>query len=280
MKKLFITMCLALFSMAASAQQLEVKDFQIQSMSAEARTNPVIDPVTGRNCALLIIKGNDINKYKFEGKIIGAPKYAEGEVRLYMAPGANYLTIRSESNGNMDYDFEGNVMVSQTVYSMTLFYNQEKTRTLIMPLAGFGKTTSYGVMLGIVKQYGGYIKAKYNLKSVNTDLECNEKGFTDTGNEVWFDGNKDQSRLSITGGALIRLAKPTYLYAGLGYGNYTYAWETSDKKWAKNTNSSVSGMEVEAGIIANWKNVAFSAGIETCQFKYWELNVGIGVFIP
>lgn len=278
MKNLLLSITLLVSCLTASAQKLEVLDFKEDPSSAEARTKSVVDPLTGRNCALLCIKGDDINKYKFSGKIVGEPQYSQGEVRIYMGPGARYLEIRSENNGNLDYDFP-DVVLSQMVYSMTLYYNKEKTSTLIMPLAGLGKTNSYGAMLGIVKKYGGYIKGKYNFKSVDTELECNEKGFTNVGNEIWFNGGKEKSRLAITGGALVRLAKPTYLYAGLGYGDYTSAWETSDGKWAKNTDASVSGIEVEAGIIARWKSVAFSAGIETCQMKYWELNVGIGIFM-
>lgn len=279
MKRLFLAFCLLLSCATMVAQKLEVKDFHKDELSAEARTKAVVDPNTKRNCALLIIKGNDIRNYTFSGHIIGKPEYSVGEVRLYMAPGSNEIAIRSENSGNINYRF-GDVLESQVVYTMTLYYNQEKTRTLIMPVAGLGKTTSFGAMIGIVKKYGGYVKAKYNLKSLSTDLEVNEKGFTPTGNEVWFSGNKDQSRLAITGGALVRVAQPAYLYVGLGFGDYTYAWETTDKKWAKNSASSVSGVEIEAGAIANFKSFAISAGIETCQFKYWELNVGIGVFIP
>lgn len=268
---------LLLSCLALSAQKLEVTDFK-ELPSAEARTKAVLDPKTQNNCAMLHIYGNNLSVYKFENNIVKRED-STGEVILYIGPGTRSIKILSEEHGSITYEF-GQGLGSQKVYSMILFYNQEKTRTIIMPVVGLGKTMAYGAMIGIVKKYGGYVKAKYNLKSLSTDLEVNEKGFTPTGNEVWFSGNKDQSRLAITGGAMVRVAQPAYLYAGLGYGDYTYAWETSDKKWAKNTASSVTGVEIEAGIIANWKSFAISAGIESCQFKYWELNVGIGIMIP
>ncbi len=278
MKKLLFITGLMLVSIVVSAQHLEVKDFKTLVMSAEARTKPVADPVSGRNCALLIIKGNSIGEYHFSGKIVGEPEYAEGEVRLYMAPGANYIEVTSDTQGSIDYDFSGTVLASQTVYTMTLVYNTERYRTLVMPVAGMGKTTSYGAMIGIVKKYGGYIKGHSDFKSVDDDIECNEKGFTDTGNEVWFNGVEAKSRLAVTGGLLYRATGPLYVYGGIGYGQYTYSRQTSDGLWAKNIDTSTNGVEIEAGIIGRWKSVAFAAGIETCQMKYWELNVGIGIF--
>lgn len=278
MKKLLLMTGLMLISMVMSAQRLEVKDFKMLPMSAEARTNPVVDPISGRNCALLIIKGNGIGDYSFAGKIVGKPEYAEGEVRVYMAPGANYIEAKSDSRGSIDYDFKGTVLASQTVYTMTLVYNTERYRTLVMPVAGIGKVASYGAMIGIVKKYGGYVKGKSNFKAAENDLECNEKGFTDTGSEVWFSGDEAKSRLSVTGGLLYRATQPLYIYGGLGYGQYTYSRQTSDGLWAKNIDASVDGVEIEAGVIGRWKNLAVTAGIETCQMKYWEMNLGIGVF--
>lgn len=278
MRRLLFLTGFLLVSIVMSAQQLEVHDFETLTMSAEARTNPVVDPISGRNCGLLIIKGNNIKEYRFFGKIIGEPDYSEGEVRLYMAPGANYLEVRSENLGNIDFDFNGSVILSQTVYTMTLVYNTERYRTLVMPVAALGKTTSFGAMIGIVKKFGGYVKGHSNFKSAEDDIECNEKGFTDTGNEVWFSGAEAQSRLAITGGLLYRVAKPLYLYGGLGYGQYTYSRQTSDGLWAKNIDSSVDGVEIEAGIMGRWKSLALSAGVETCQMKYWELNLGVGIF--
>lgn len=278
MKKLLLMTGLMLISIAVSAQRLEVRDFKMLTMSAEARTKPVTDPVSGRNCALLIIKGNAIGEYRFSGKIVGSPEYSDGEVRVYMAPGANYIEATSDNRGSIDYDFKGTTLASQTVYTMTLVYNTERYRTLVMPVAGIGKTTSYGAMIGIVKKYGGYIKGKSDFNSVSNDLECNEKGFTDTGNEVWFSGDEAKSRLAVTGGLLYRAAEPLYIYGGMGYGQYTYSRQTSDGLWAKNTDASVDGVEVEVGIIGRWKSLALSAGIETCQMRYWEMNLGIGIF--
>ena len=269
---------LMLISIVVSAQHLEVKDFKTLTMSAEARTKPVVDPVSGRNCALLIIKGNNIREYRFSGKIIGEPIYSEGEARVYMAPGANYIEVKSDARGSIDYEFEDASLASQTVYTMTLVYNTERYRTLVMPIAAIGKTTSYGAMIGVVKKYGGYVKGHSNFKSVEEDIECNKLGFTPTGNEIWLSGVEEKARLAVTGGMLYRVAKPLYLYAGMGYGKYTYSVETSDGQWAKNIDTSVDGVEIEAGLIGRWKSLALAAAVESCQMKYWEINLGLGIF--
>lgn len=277
MKKVFTIALLCMISIIGMAQKLVVSDYQQMTTSPEAKTNPRIDRITNEPCALMHIYAANIEDYTFEGKLEGQTIYKNGEAIVYLRPGTFFLTIKNSKYGTVRHEFD-DVMESEKVYSINVSVYNDKIRTLVMPTIGIGKATNYGIMLGVVKQYGAYIKGKYNFKNVSTDLDCNENGFTPEGHEIWFNGDKDKSRLSITAGALYRIQKkPLYLYGGLGYGYYTYAWQTSDNLWAKNTDASCKGLEIEAGVIGRWKNLVGSIGVETCQTKYWELNVGIGM---
>ena len=81
-----------------------------------------------------------------------------------------------------------------------------------------------------------------------------------------------------------RVAKPLYLYAGVGYGYKKLAWEmaegesgTNSDLWAENTDESYSGVEADLGLVLRTGNVAFTAGVQSNSFKYFEATVGIGI---
>ena len=128
-------------------------------------------------------------------------------------------------------------------------------KAVIMPVFGFGASQlSGGIMVGYMARMGGYVKLKSGLTSrLSTgDLECDKGGYVEGGDQpLWFTGNKHKSRF--------------------------VAWETTDGDWAKVSDYSFNGVEVEAGAIAYWERLAFSVGVQTNSFKYLEGNIGIGV---
>ncbi|MBQ8673218.1 MAG: PEGA domain-containing protein, partial [Bacteroides sp.] len=71
---------------------------------------------------------------------------------------------------------------------------------------------------------------------------------------------------------------PVYAYVGAGYGTRTLAWETEEGEWVKNTDHSASGIAAEIGAIGRYKSCALSLGVQTINFKYMELSVGVGFF--
>lgn len=154
-------------------------------------------------------------------------------------------------------------------------------KAVIMPVFGFGASQlSGGIMVGYMARMGGYVKLKSGLtSSLSTgDLECDKGGYVEGGDQpLWFTGNKHKSRFAATAGVTYAITKPVFAYVGVGYGNRTLAWETTDGGWAKVSDYSFNGVEVEAGAIAYWERLAFSVGVQTNSFKYLEGNIGIGV---
>lgn len=155
-----------------------------------------------------------------------------------------------------------------------------RVRVLLMPVVGFNPSQmSYGLMAGVMKRTGGYVKAKYSFSKVPGDsFECDDEGVSETdGQERWYTGRTEKSRMAVTGGIVQCLWKPVYLYAGVGYGTRVQVWETVSGTWGKNKGHSYEGVEAEIGGIVAFKHFVFSLGVQTNSFEYLEGNLGIGV---
>ena len=263
------------------SQELKVTEFTCleRDITAREEAHRRLD-INEDPCAIVRVSVAHVHDYRFESShLVGDVVYKSGEALVYLAKGAKSLTIESDRFGMMKYDFPTK-LAKQTVYKLTLklvLSDDKKTRTLVMPVMGLGSVPSYGAMIGFVKKTGIYAKVKYNFKNFSSDLECGDSGhLLEGGGLPWYSGNTEKTRFAVTGGLIQRLWRPFYLYAGAGYGVSYYGWETVDGEWIKNADHSYSGFEVDFGCIFRIKNVAFSAGYQTNQFKYHEATVGLG----
>ena len=150
--------------------------------------------------------------------------------------------------------------------------------TLIMAQANYHPSIlAYGGMVGFVKKAGFYIRFVSDFGSVSTELECDDtEALTDGSGKPYYTGNTAKARMSATGGLLLKIANPLYLYAGGGYGNVVCAWETVDGKWAKNTDHSTTGAAAELGGVFRIEKLALSLGFHTVNFKHHEVVGGVG----
>lgn len=274
-------LCLLLLSttLCLKGQELTVKSFERLDRDLLARTAERLD----RNdvpCAVLRVSVADAQAFQFAGNIIGDIVYQAGEAIVYLTNRTRKIRISSDKFGTLDYEFPERLEKS-VVYRLSLNLvvpESMKTRTLVMPVVGIGKAMNYGIMVGIVRQWGGYVKAKYSFTSLSADAEANDTGLIGgTSSKAWFTGADRSSRLSVTAGAMYRVALPFYLYAGVGYGSKVLAWEMADGRWAEAAEHTFKGIESEIGAIYRWKDYAVSLGVENTKFKYWEANVGIAV---
>lgn len=261
------------------AQELKVESFERLDRDLLARTSERLD----RNdvpCAVLRVSVRDAQSFTFAGNIIGEVVYQPGEALVYLTDRSRKIQINSDKFGSLEYEFPERLAKS-VVYRLNLKLvvpESKKIRTLVMPLVGIGKTTSYGIMVGVVRQWGGYIKAKYNFSNFSTDVSVDDAGVVEgTSAKAWFTGADKSERFSITAGVLYRITLPLYAYAGIGYGNKTLAWEMADGRWAEAADHSAKGIESEIGAIYRYKEFAISLGVENTAFKYWEFNVGVAI---
>ena len=270
---------LCFLSTLLCAQELKVESFERLDRDLLARTSERLD----RNdvpCAVLRVSVRDAQSFTFAGNIIGEVVYQPGEALVYLTDRSRKIQINSDKFGSLEYEFPERLAKS-VVYRLTLQLivpESKKIRTLVMPTIGIGKTMSYGVMVGVVRQWGGYLKAKYSFSSLSTDATVNDAGVVEgTSSKAWFTGEDKSGRFSVTAGALYRIILPLYAYAGIGYGNKTLAWEMADGRWAEAADHSAKGFESEIGAIYRYKDYAVSLGVENTAFKYWEVNVGVAI---
>ena len=154
---------------------------------------------------------------------------------------------------------------------------KERTRAIIMPQYSFGKNQgAYGLMVGFVKKHGAFLRAKSDFSFISTHGACDENGLID-GHMPWYTGKSAKKRWAVTAGYVARVAKPLYLYGGVGYGQRVLAWERQDGSYVEYQENTYKGIEAELGVMGRFGIFALSAGVQTNSFKYMEFNVGVGV---
>ena len=274
-----ISILMMVLCLQVAAQEMKVKSFEKLERDLFARTQERLD-ANDEPCGVLRVAVPHAEKLKFEGAIVGDVIYNPSEAIIYMPDLSKNITIQSSDYGLIEYTFPERIR-KQTVYRLTLSLiesDAKKIRTLVMPVLGVGGPTSYGLMLGVVRNTGPYIKVKANFKSLSADRECNDQGFIDGGESyAWFTGATKKTRFALTGGVLQRIKPNIYAYGGLGFGQCNYGWQTTDGEWVKNTDHSFSGMECDLGALYRYKNYAISIGYQTNSFKYHEATIGVGV---
>ncbi len=141
---------------------------------------------------------------------------------------------------------------------------------LIQYAMGVYPQLSYGAMVGWSKGAGAYIKYRDSFVDDQYDNESLSESFVTS-----YDINKKPFRV-ITAGVLVRVAKWLYLYTGAGYGERSLIWQNPSQKWTRITDYSLSGVSVDGGAIFRFGLVSISAGYNTINFKYSNIEVGVG----
>ena len=119
------------------------------------------------------------------------------------------------------------------------------------------KTAPYGMFVGYCYDVGAYLGAKYDGKFTGKNLLKEANPHT-----VNFDDRKDK-HFAATGGAMLRLAKWLYLYAGAGYGEYGEAYKVSTTDKDYYCPELKRGAELEAGAMLRLSYFNLSAGYNT-----------------
>lgn len=155
----------------------------------------------------------------------------------------------------------------------------------------------YGITVGGVGQrMGWYVRLKTNMSFQNYTDRCNDRGeiieFSNSDNESYEPSAGKSTKtnsLAATVGMVVKCTPWLYASAGLGYGDRTllhgfttHAYEDYDRTrevWCRNIDSSYRGVAAEVDLMVRFaKSLYISAGCNTVNFKYVDLNAGFGVF--
>lgn len=145
----------------------------------------------------------------------------------------------------------------------------------------------FGLTIGTVgNKWGWYARFKSNLSFESTNVENNNQGFT-TSIQDQYQFDKDKINCHIgTAGVIYKWSEEIHTSVGVGYGVRDLLWHyttySNDKQsgegWSKNIEGSEKGMVAEADFIWSFGNMFVSTGCQVMNFKYIDLNAGIGVY--
>ena len=163
--------------------------------------------------------------------------------------------------------------------------------TFITADFGYAKAPqmSYGLTLGqTYRGYGWYISARSNFhfESATDGLICSEGGYID-GTLPFYSGLTKNSAFSCNVGFVMDIIEAagasehnrfnTFGFAlGGGYGWRRMLWETIDHKWVEYSPTSHKGFNGNFGLIGSVYGLTLKAGVSTINFKYLEIEAGIG----
>lgn len=168
------------------------------------------------------------------------------------------------------------------------YYTQNaKIKTLVMGQVGYSVAPqlSYGVMVGqMYKGLGWYANFRSNFNFVaSPELECDENGVIN-GEMPFYTGKKQSSHLVINAGFMMNflewLAKNKFntfgMYIGGGYGKRELQWEMAGGNWVKYAPTSIAGFSGNLGLFGSISGATLSVGMNTINFQYVDVVVGVG----
>jgi hypothetical protein len=95
--------------------------------------------------------------------------------------------------------------------------------------------------------------------------------------EVILKGGTTTTRLSVMGGAILKIGGPVCLRLGAGYGMRVKCRETIDGSYVEYTPDTYKGVDMSAGLQMNMRVTTISADVVTTNFKTMEVKLGIGL---
>ena len=141
----------------------------------------------------------------------------------------------------------------------------------------FAPQASFGFTVGQVKRFGWFVSAMSNFgfKALQYNYTADANGYVD-GEYPYYTGEKCSLRISVMGGAMMKVAEPLYLRAGVGYGQRVKSWYTKDGQLVKMSDDSWTGVDVSLGAQLHLKGFVISLEAVTTSFKDVEGKVGVG----
>lgn len=181
-----------------------------------------------------------------------------------------------------------NVRFKVEAQSAYEYYAQNaKIKTLVIGQVGYSVAPqlSYGAMIGqMYKGIGWFVSGRSNFQfNTPTELACNEEGYIDN-ERPFYTGNISTTHYIINAGFMMNVLEKTTknkfntlgFYLGGGYGKRELQWETTDGLWVKYVPTSHNGFSGNIGVFGSIYGVTLNVGLNTINFKYVEVEAGIG----
>ena len=145
--------------------------------------------------------------------------------------------------------------------------------SLIPDFIGGGCKLGFGLQYG--RRFGVYAEINDIASPGKSDYSCTSDGTTSYG-RIWTTGEERGSLFSVTGGGTAVLYRHWSLYAGAGYGDWSYQWQDVDGLWAEVSDQSYKGLVLETGIAYQLSpSMSISIGVQTLGFNRYTMKIGL-----
>ncbi len=177
-----------------------------------------------------------------------------------------------------------------TVSPIDFQKKKPRINTFVVAEAGYAFAPQWGFGGMVGQMYNGlgwYIKGRSNFQfghHATNGLVCEQGGLIN-GELPFYSGRTAAKEWLINAGFVVDFLgkhRMQYknnmigLYVGAGYGMRELLWEKSNGDWVRYNPTSASGVSAGAGVIGSVAGVTLTAGVNTIQFKYLEIEFGIG----
>lgn len=186
------------------------------------------------------------------------------------------------SKGKKYYSTEVQLNSSDEDYALKVPYMKYRYETFILGNIAYSlmPQTSFGITIGGIRNWGWFISlmSGADFTGLNTTKKCDADGLVDS-KMPFYTGKESRNRISVIGGAAIRVSDAVIIKTGVGYGLRYLNWETNDQQWIRNTGFSYNGLDMQLGLQFHIGSLALSVDAVTTNFKTLELKGGIGINI-
>ena len=172
--------------------------------------------------------------------------------------------------------------------------NKVLINTYLLGYAGMSMNLRWSIGLTFGQLYDGlgwYIKGRSNFifPEAIQGITCDRQGWIWNGDEhvipFYTDQTANSECVANVGFAMDFLRNVKWrnennmfgMYVGLGYGHSRLYWQLEGtSEWIMCAPGSITGVSVDAGLIASMGGFTLSAGVNTINFHYLEFEVGVG----
>jgi hypothetical protein len=179
-----------------------------------------------------------------------------------------------------------------TACTFAIAYGQKTSRTVIAYTGG--QYAPIGVSIGSISNKGGFLfNARFSSSGISGETSIYEMTDADGLDDFYdwsYTGNTEYRRGSVTGCYVANVGgttdgSSTHLMIGLGYGfaNYYYEYEqfssggtSYGNEWVKYVDVSKESVEVEAGLLFDFKGFNLSVGYSSIAFEEGMITFGAG----
>lgn len=214
-------------------------------------------------------------------------KAVTGNVGKGVSAGQNRKIVWKPLEENETFIAE-NVRFKVEALSSYDYYTQNaKIKTIVLGQIGYSTAPqlSYGAIIGqMYKGIGWYVSGRSNFQfNAPTELACDKQGYID-GERPFYTGNTSTTHYAVNAGFMMnvleKITKNKFntlgFYVGAGYGKRELQWETTDGLWVKYVPTSHNGFSGNIGVLGSIYGVTLNVGLNTINFKYVEVEAGIG----